>query len=281
MTAPALSVVPAARDATCARCGQAIGDGPWRLFERRVRPVRMHESCWREADADRMRRQEEARIASARKAATRRIDAPIATLPPWDLRPSSPEFVRRVRAPELRRWAETWSPIDGSAALSAASGAGKTSAVVAALRRHHDAALAAIAASTDTVRRHHGGDEAWTSYDEDVTPLPDNLRWLEKLVWTTGHAIANARRGHPLGQGEPPLLDQCIAASLLVVDELGFEGREPSPDLFGVLDARYCAGRSTIITTGLTPADFQGRYGAAFLRRLCEEGRGALVQVKG
>lgn len=90
-------------------------------------------------------------------------------------------------------------------------------------------------------------------------------------------AIAVARREAPLGAGEPEAFREWRGASVLVIDELGFESRDPEPDIFGLIDDRYARHRPTVVTSGLTRDDLIARYGFALVRRVAEEGLGALV----
>ncbi len=159
--------------------------------------------------------------------------------------------------PTLRAWAETWLPSAGSAILLGPSGAGKTTSVVAMLHRH--AAEVRAAAQQCSIGR------------------CDELSVYSRIVWTTARQIVSARRQAPLGEGEPPELAAWRQASILVIDEIGFESRDPDPDLFGMVDDRYAARRPTIVTSGLTRDQLIARYGAAMLRRLGEAGIGQII----
>lgn len=94
--------------------------------------------------------------------------------------------------------------------------------------------------------------------------------------------LARARRESRLGE-EPEILTEAGDASLLVIDEMGFEPWHSERDraLFDVLNERYSQGGYTIVTTGRTEAEFRARYGAAMVRRIVDGDRGFVLDLFG
>jgi hypothetical protein len=92
-------------------------------------------------------------------------------------------------------------------------------------------------------------------------------------VWTTASRLVEARRGHRLGAGEAPAVEDAQNATWLILDELGWERGDPGPVL-DVLSARYDSGRVVCVTSGLAKADIATRYGEAVIRRIEESSRG-------
>jgi DNA replication protein DnaC len=163
--------------------------------------------------------------------------------PAWEhARFDNPEFRRRASR-KIVAAVERWSPERGSLLLSAFTGAGKTAAVLAWLYRMRDAAFAKARAG------------------EDAKIVP--------FAFITGHELANCRRRWSIGE-ESPLVKLATSVDVLVLDELGFEPM--AEELFEVIDHRYRARRSTVITTGRTVEWFKGNYGDALFRRLIEPG---------
>jgi DNA replication protein DnaC len=164
-----------------------------------------------------------------------------------------PELAARVH-PSLLRFARRHDPdVHGSALLLGPSGCGKTLATNALLFR-----LAATAR----------GDRSGQA-----------VEGLARSLWTTAHELTRARREHQLGRGEAQLVDRARYASVLFLDEIGFE---PSDTIiFDLIDWRYAKRRPTIATSGLRRADFALKYGDAMFRRLIGEGSGTLIDVHG
>lgn len=108
-------------------------------------------------------------------------------------------------------------------------------------------------------------------------------RWLDndgncylpkRVCWAPATALEMARRAHPLGQGDAPLVKEAMAADLLVLDDLGQETERGDTAIWDVVDSRYTAELPTVTTTGLTRAQLEDRYRAQFIRRLNREGHG-------
>lgn len=94
------------------------------------------------------------------------------------------------------------------------------------------------------------------------------------MAWFGAADLLAASREHPFGKGEAPECQQACRASLLVLDDAGWD-RDPGPCSL-VLDERYRCGLPTVITSGKTEGDLRGHYGAAVVRRMTETGGAAL-----
>jgi DNA replication protein DnaC len=87
----------------------------------------------------------------------------------------------------------------------------------------------------------------------------DDLRFAAGLRMVNGLALALAPSQHRLGDGEPPLLATAKGATLLLLDEIGFETHlEVIRD---VIFHRYDRGAPTIVASGRTAEELEGRYG--------------------
>lgn len=88
-------------------------------------------------------------------------------------------------------------------------------------------------------------------------------------------SLTLARRSYPLGQGTAPLIEQAAKASLLILDDVGAEGRaEVDADTIrSLLHARYDADLPTWFTTGLEYPDISSRYDGGIARRMFEESK--------
>ena len=101
---------------------------------------------------------------------------------------------------------------------------------------------------------------------------PEDFRFACGIRFAGAADLATARKQHPLGSGEPFVIEEAIDASLLILDELGYESQQDTaiPEL---ADIRYRKGRLTITTTGLRPAEMVARYGEATVRKLIGQGK--------
>lgn len=154
-----------------------------------------------------------------------------------------------IGSPKLRAAVEAWTPDEGNLVLLGPTKPGKTAA----------AALALWSALLHGVRV---GGAVW-----------DRVRWSR---WQRATDLGAALKQHPLGKGEAPELGKCERASLLVLDDIGWE--TDSDPIADVLNRRYEAGRVTIITSGLPMTASAGakslttQYGDAVCRRMVEVG---------
>jgi DNA replication protein DnaC len=97
-----------------------------------------------------------------------------------------------------------------------------------------------------------------------------STRALRGFRWTSSHKLAKARAGQPLGEGEAPLVESCLEASLLVLDELGAEDPRYASAVGEVLYERHEQALPTWVTTGVGPKEISARYGGGISRRVFE-----------
>jgi DNA replication protein DnaC len=83
------------------------------------------------------------------------------------------------------------------------------------------------------------------------------------------YALSMARSEHGLGRDTPPEISDAIEASVLVLDELGREDAR-NRDVEHVFSQRFREGRTTFVTTWMTPEAIRSRYDEGIYRRLCE-----------
>lgn len=174
----------------------------------------------------------------------------VAQLPEWH-RNKTLDELHECLSPALVPFAERFVLGSRSAEVSGLSGDGKTAAMAAIVKRHAE----------------------MTTGDFDIEPAP--VWALRGFMWTRAHDLIRARKEHSLGEGEAPLIDRAKYSHVLVIDEMTSEPASEIP--FEIVDERYAAGKTTVVTTGLRPAEFQRRYGQAMHRRLTEKGVGTLV----
>jgi DNA replication protein DnaC len=206
-------------------------------------------ACQPKRQEARRERQRQERIASFRRYVVSRARRGFGPVPAWaHVQHDSPDFARIIRSPELQRFAERYDPRRGSAALLGPTGFGKTSAVARALHRYRE----------ESIRR------VYAERSESA------LDFIAGLKWTTGYELVRARREWPLGQGEAPEVAGAVAATMLVIDDLGNE--PPDPVIFELLDLRYRAEKPVIITSGLRAPALRERIGDAAWRRVAELG---------
>lgn len=90
------------------------------------------------------------------------------------------------------------------------------------------------------------------------------------MRWFSATDLAAARREHPLGQGEAPEIRDASYASLLFLDDSGWDRDVQA--VAEVLNTRYELERPTIVTTGRSPAQLLAHYSGAVVRRLLDAG---------
>lgn len=139
-----------------------------------------------------------------------------------------------------------WTRAKGNLVLSGPSGCGKTTGAVARARVILDNAI--------------------------KQADPETFRFACGIRFASALDLATARKQWQLGNGEPPEIEEAIDASLLILDELGFEPQADTaiPEL---ADLRYRKNRLTITTSGLSEAELVSRYGEATIRKLIAQGR--------
>jgi hypothetical protein len=164
-------------------------------------------------------------------------------LPPLFARCEPRELQSRVRDVRLRQASLAWSWGSGGLLFIGRTGAGKSSAAAWLFRR------------LLRVGWQQGGD-AWAR--------------VGALRWFSAEDLVRARLEHALGRGEAPEIEQAERATLLFLDELGWE-RDPSV-VSGVMQKRYERQLPTVTTSGRTAAELTAMYGAAVVRRMNDTG---------
>ena len=98
-------------------------------------------------------------------------------------------------------------------------------------------------------------------------------RLTNKLGYSIGFQRVNS---FDLDGADKQLINMCVNADLLAIDDLGFEnlivknyGNEKSP-VIEILMRRYEFNCITVITTNLTPEQIRGKYGEKIADRLAE-----------
>ena len=86
--------------------------------------------------------------------------------------------------------------------------------------------------------------------------------------------LAGARARHPLGEGEPDIVQAAFRSELLVLDDLGTDKAVPSSPLEEIVFERHWNALATWVTTWMTTEQVSNRYGEGFARRIFQ---GALV----
>lgn len=153
------------------------------------------------------------------------------------------ELEKRVRDPRLLVAAKEWRWRDGNLLLLGPTRCGKTTAAAYLFRRL--LAQGVRAAGTD-----------W--------------ELAQNMAWFGAEELLAAHRTHPLGKGDAPEFATACRASVLFLDDAGWD-RDPAV-VSSVLNARYESGLFSIITTGKTSAELTAHYGAAVVRRMIECG---------
>jgi hypothetical protein len=202
------------------------------------------------SDPGRILKSEERATENARDGRVHEAHAIRTRLPAYVRVAPVPELVRRVSHPELLPAVRAWVWGSPSLLLLGRTKLGKSTA----------AALLFRALLGRAVR--DGGD-GWDR--------ADSLRWFG------AEHLGMARREHPFGQGDAPEILQACAASLLFIDDAGWD-RDPTV-VSEILDARYERGLPTIVTTGKTGEELHRHYGGPVLRRLLEAGGNPAVVV--
>lgn len=105
----------------------------------------------------------------------------------------------------------------------------------------------------------------------EVNCTVEDWRAAQGLRFVSAYELARATAQHPLGQGEAPLVTRALAATVLILDDVGAEPAIYSSSVADVIYARHarCECR-TIVTTGFATAQLADRYGHGITRRLFE-----------
>jgi DNA replication protein DnaC len=173
------------------------------------------------------------------------------SLPEWDhARFDSPDFKRLV-SERLRQKARGWQPRSGlGLTILGTTDLGKTSLAIAICRLIIDRAKTA-----------------------------DDIHFAAGIRYVHAAELAQARRAHRYGGGEPPMLARAAKATLLLFDDVNKEKPADDDTVQTVLELRYRATRPTIITSELTVAQLEARYGQSNTKRMT--GRAKVIEEFG
>jgi len=112
-----------------------------------------------------------------------------------------------------------------------------------------------------------------TTMMDTIINLFNGARLTNKLGYSIGFQRVNS---FDLDGADKQLINMCVNADLLAIDDLGFEnlivknyGNEKSP-VIEILMRRYEFNCITVITTNLTPEQIRGKYGEKIADRLAE-----------
>lgn len=139
-----------------------------------------------------------------------------------------------------------WERSKGNLVLLGPTGVGKTTAVCARVRGIIDTAIRG-------------------KVDPEAIAFAAGIRWIDAPT------LSRATRQYALGRGEPPDVTESICATLLVLDELGYE-QSRDRAIADVIEQRYNRQLLTISTSGRTRAEMVTQYGDAVFRKLIAGG---------
>lgn len=194
--------------------------------------------------ADRDRRNEvRAEIAA-------RLRSFVASLPDWPRARFDDDWFsdRTSKAPNIVGASQTWHHGAGNLILSGSSGRGKTLSSVALAHRLVDTAMVGM-------------------------PHDPPVAFAAGAFFLSAPTLVAEARKFASRPAKAPLFGRACTATLLILDEIGFEPRHAC--VFELIDVRYRLGarrNPTIVTTGLGLGDLRARYGDAWTRRLLDCG---------
>ena len=216
---------------SCPRCRRdMIIGGESRELDGSFELLRMCEAC---ADA----------FVSARR--INHVEAPI---PPkfTSARVGAPELRQRVQLePSAFKAAYREAMAGKSLVLHGGQGCGKTSVAVALFRAILD--------------RGRG---------KDATK--ENAHLARRAFFVSSYDLARDRARHKLGDGESPLIERAMRASLCVIDDLGSEAETQLSGVGDVVYERWGQDRPTWVTTWANPEEIGVKYGGGIARRVFE-----------
>jgi len=189
------------------------------------------------------------RECSAAEWAAEAIKPTVASIPPrfsWAVNATRELLERRVKGPATLVIRGLSAPPTTNLLFTGPTGSGKTSLAVAMLC-------------------------AWVRAE----PTPRRGALFAEASW-----LSRARARHKLGQGEAELVEQCFAAPLLLLDDLGQEREDRDGCITDVVYKRSALDLPTWVTCGLAGGDLatfadhlSRRYDGGFVRRILESGK--------
>lgn len=154
---------------------------------------------------------------------------------------------------KLLEAAMAWTPESHSLALIGPTRTGKTTAAGLLFRKH----LAKAARA--------GGGQWWEA---------------RRMRWAHAATLSTARKRHRLGHDEAPIIEEACTASVLVLDDMGWDRDGDNTAIGDVVNQRYESELPTIITSGLTKVEMLEHYGDAVFRKAFDAGgEGRIVSV--
>lgn len=99
---------------------------------------------------------------------------------------------------------------------------------------------------------------------------------FERPLWVSATSLARARKDHRLGNGDAPLILRALAATLLVIDEVGAE--RDGEAVGEIVYERHAAMQPMIVTTGFHIDTLSEKYGDGVARRLVEAGQANVIR---
>jgi hypothetical protein len=112
---------------------------------------------------------------------------------------------------------------------------------------------------------------------EGVTKGGDGWLLAHRLNWAAASDLESADREHGLGKGPFPGFTDAAYASLLFLDDAGWD-KDPRV-VSEVLACRYERALPTIITTGRNREQLEAHYGPAVVRRMLESGGPGVAKI--
>jgi DNA replication protein DnaC len=100
-------------------------------------------------------------------------------------------------------------------------------------------------------------------------------RWARdgaRCLWLSCAAVDELQRASKLGAEEQDELHRAKRVPVLVLDDLGTDGKLGAEAIVSIMHRRHDADLVTVATTGLTSADLSARYGAGVVRRIAGDG---------
>lgn len=183
-------------------------------------------------------------------------------------KPSIETMLGWIKDSRLRVFAERFDPRkNGGAIVLGPTGCGKTVAALCMMVRCIvDAHMKAF---------EHDCSVPFTSRAEHTTPP----RWAAYDARDIGNAVQRT----PLGEPEPAILRDAASASVLILEDLGWERNFHIESLIDVAAPRYRRQLPTIVTSGEKHDALRERYTDAVLRRFWNiEGKdGAIIDCWG
>jgi DNA replication protein DnaC len=91
-----------------------------------------------------------------------------------------------------------------------------------------------------------------------------------KFLFEPAWRVAQARSRHPLGAGEPDVVQEALRTELFVLDDFGNEKPNPTSAVEDIIFERHWQALTTWVTTHLNPDQVSARYGDGIARRIFE-----------